>query len=418
MSHHVDRGILLYQQRRYDLACPEFQAALSHEPDNSEALAYLALCRMHQKRYREAVELARQGVAAGPADPFSHQVLALVLYGANRVDEAERAIFEAIDLLPVEPAYWHLAGLCSLRKSLWQEALERADRGLEHRPADPDCLNLRSLALMRLGRLGEARLGLEESLREHPENPDTLANLGWSFLHRGDRKAALEHFKEALRIDPEHEYGREGLLEALRLQYPLYGLILRFFLKMAGLSPQGQYAVMVGLLMLMRFVADLARRYRSLRPFLGPLRVLYSVFAYLTWTARPLTNLLLRLNPYGRMVLTREEVLESNLVGGCLATAGVTALAGAATGNEVLKLSSVYFLTMVVPVSCIYQCLEGWPRQVMQGVTLFLAGLGALGLMLMAAGVKACGPVLMLYVCLLLPCDFLASYLMRAEPQH
>ncbi|MEW6278313.1 MAG: tetratricopeptide repeat protein [Candidatus Eremiobacterota bacterium] len=412
----MSRGRVLYLQGRHEQACQELGRVLVDDPQDAEALAYLALCKLGLKSWREALEHSEAAVSSGPDDPFSHYARARVLLETNRVDEAERAILEALELDPREPDFWHLAGVCSLRGSRWQQAAERALKGLEIRPDDPDCLNLQSMALMQLGQLAEATRGLRDSLAEHPENPTTLANLGWSALHRGDRKAALESFQEALRLDPEHEYARRGLLEALRLRYPLYGLLLRFFLKMGSLTPGTRWMVVLGFYFGARFLRVLARQHEEWRPFIYPILGVYLAFVYLTWTARPLTNLFLRLNRYGRLVLNREEYRESNLVGGCLVGATLSGVAAVAGAGPVAAGATAVLLTLVFPLSAIYPCEEGWPRRAMLAVTAFMAGLGGLALILLAA--KGSWVLLGACLLLLLPCQLLANYLASVEPKR
>ncbi|MDB5311522.1 MAG: hypothetical protein JWO38_5724 [Gemmataceae bacterium] len=94
--------------------------------------------------------------------------------------------------------------------------------------------------------------------------------------------------------------------------------MLGFFLWMSRLSPETQWAVIVGLLVVQQALGAAARNDPALRPFAEP--VLYALFGFvlLTCLAGPLFTLLLRLNRFGRLALSREEIRQSNWVGGCL----------------------------------------------------------------------------------------------------
>jgi hypothetical protein len=83
------------------------------------------------------------------------------------------------------------------------------------------------------------------------------------------------------------------------------------------------------------FVPGLIRGWAAAQPALGvvlwPLLGLFYLFVYLTWTAAPLSNLLLHLHPFGRLVLDRQERRASWFYGGALLlvfAAGAAWLAG------------------------------------------------------------------------------------------
>jgi len=56
----------------------------------------------------------------------------------------------------------------------------------------------------------------------------------------------------------------------------------------------------------------------ELAPFLWPLYGVYLAFVLMTWVARPLFDLLLRLDPVGRVALSKKQVRASNWVGAAL----------------------------------------------------------------------------------------------------
>lgn len=414
----MERARILFQQERYELCIEHLQPVLTEDPHHPEALALWALCEIELKRYKEAQEHAKAAVAADPHSPFGHFAEAKIMLASNRLNEAEDAIHRALELDPDESTYWLVAGLVFFQRSRWREAAEQARRGLECDPDDAACANLLSMAQMQLGQVDDARQGLLERLQDDPENPTTLANLGWSALRRGDRQAALEAFQEALRLDPEHDYARSGLLEALRLRYPLYGLMLRFFLKMGSLGRGTQWLVILGLYFGSRILRTAARENEALRPIALPLWIGYLVFVYLTWTARPLTNLLLRLNRYGRMVLDRDETLESSVIG-TLVAGGLASLLGAfLAGSTPALATGVYLLTLVIPVSAVLPCSEGWPRKTMLALAALMALTGGAGVLLFWLKVEPGGVLLGLYVVGLLPTQIAAVYLTSVEPRR
>ena len=141
---------------------------------------------------------------------------------------------------------------------------------------------------------------------------------------------------------------------------------------MGRLSPAASWAVLVG--------GSVAAR------LLGPLWWLYLVVVLVTWTAEPLSNLLLRLDRYGRVLLSREEVVASNWLGATLGVAAATGLAGLAAGSATLAGAGLATAVLAIPVAAVAGCDKGWPRRTMTAYAAACALLIATGVALSAGG--------------------------------
>ena len=368
MNVHLDRARVLLDQGRYDLGERELRQALVVEPDDAHAQALLALCLSHLERYHEATEAAQEAIRLAPDLAFAHHVLASVLSDRQRPDEARDAVEEAIRLEPWQPGHYSLLAGVLGQQGRWDDALATAERGLALDPEHLCCLNMRAMALVQRGRRDEAAATIAEALGQAPDNAFTHANEGWACLHRTDSKQALTHLREALRLDPTLDWARAGMVEALKARYPVYGLMLRYFLWMNRLDPRVRWGVLLGGWFLARF--------------LGPLIVVYWLFVYLTWTADPLFNLLLRLHPDGRHALSREQVVASNWVGASALLALLSLVALVVTRQPWLGTAFILFGALVIPLAGTFQCAPGWPRRAMAGYTLvlFATGVGSLAL--------------------------------------
>lgn len=197
----------------------------------------------------------------------------------------------------------------------WQDALDAAEEGLRLDPEHAGCANLRAMALVKLGRRGEAGATIDSALAKDPENATTHANRGWTLLEQRDPARALEHFRESLRLDPDNAWARQGIVEALKARNPVYAVMLRYFLWMSKLSRRAQWGVILGGYVGNRLLAGAAAANPEIAPLVLPLRILYVAFVLLTWTAQPLFNLVLRLDRFGRLALSDEEIVESNSIG-------------------------------------------------------------------------------------------------------
>lgn len=405
MAADLERGILLLQQRRPDLALETFRRALAEDPQDGHAHAWLALCLAARGDLPGAEGAAREAVVLAPEEPVCHFALGRVLLDAGRPGEGEAAAREAIRLDAGHDAYRSLLAEALLRQGRWAEALAAAGEALAIDPEDETALNLRSVALRQLGRLAEAGEGLEEALARDPESASTHANLGWSRLHEGRPREAIAAFREALRLDPALEFAREGLVEALKAKNPVYRMILRYFLWMSRLSQGARWGVILGLYLLFRLLGSVARSNPAAEPYVLPLLIAYGVFVFLSWTAVPLFNLTLRLSRDGRHALSDAERRQANAVG-LLLLLGIAGAAGGALMDRGWVLwFGIAFLVSVIPFSVAFD--PGRPR-VRRGflayaVLLLLAGtLGALAKGLLPEG-HPLGPAgnLLVWGCLL-----------------
>jgi tetratricopeptide (TPR) repeat protein len=233
------------------------------------------------------------------------------------------------------------------------------------------------MALVKLGRKKEAGATIEAALAKDPDNAVTHANQGWALLERGDHRKALEHFREALRLDPELDWARAGIVESLKARYLVYRLMLRYFLWMASLRARAQWALIIGLFVLYWVLRHVADANPDLAPWIWPVLYAYIGFAVMGWLADPLFNLLLRLNRFGRLALSPDQVRASNWVGGCLLVALLALGAWLVTGYLIALGLALNAGLLIIPIAATFRCEAGWPRDWMAIYTSVLAVLGA-----------------------------------------
>lgn len=389
MNPNIERAILLYQQSRYEMAEQELRQSLATEPGNAHAHALLALCLAHRERFQDAMQEARQAVQLQPDFPFAHYALARVWHVRNYDKEALAAIQEAVRLDPSETSYYALLAQIHLKEARWREALEAAERGLQLDAEDVDCTNLRAIALVKLGRKSEAGTTIDAALRRNPDNAVSHANQGWTLLEKGQPKEALEHFREALRLDPQNDWARRGIIEALKARHFIYALMLKYFLFMAKLSRSGQWGIILGAYFGNQVLRTLAHNNPALAPWVTPLIILYIVFAIMTWIASPLFNLLLRLNRFGRMVLSRQQIVASNWIGLVLLLALLSLAGSFVYGfDSPWILVALIFGVLLFPVAGTFQCPAGSARAMMAAYTILVAAAGFTAITLLFISVR------------------------------
>ncbi len=390
MRAELERARLLFESRRYEEAEASLRRVLAGSPNDSQAHALLALALYRQDKDKAALQEAQIAVGLAPDHAHHHYIRALILLDMDREEESMAAIREALRLDTAHPQYYGLLSNLYLQKRAWQQALEAAETGLRIDPENVQCTNLRAMALVKLGRLEEAGQTIGAALARDPENSLTHANQGWAMLHRDKPEQALTHFREALRLNPMLDWARQGIVETLKARNVIYRFMLRYFLWMSRLTTAQQWGAIAVTSGARTILRTIVRQVPVLWVIALPLLLIYWLFIFLTWTARPLFALVLRLDRFGRLALPREEVVASNWVGACLLVSLVSLLLALPLGAVSLfadlpviapafLLLSVGAFLMMMPVSGIFRRSSGWRR-----ITLAVYS-GLLGMVVLAA---------------------------------
>lgn len=379
-SSAFKRGQMLYLAQHYKEAQHQFAEHMKEFPDDAICMSYLGLCLARQGRKRAATEVAQQAIKLNPEEVFAHTSLATVYRMRRMVAEARLAVREALRLDPGRSDILGLSAFISCDQKKWAEALDLTAQGLTFDPRDENCLHARCWALINSGKAEEARGLLVEMLADNPEDSDAVSFLGYAALRQGKREEALEAFSQALRNDPENELARDGFLDALRMRYPFYGLIVRYLMWLSSLPNNIRWMLVVAEHFTEKFLRELAKRHPGLRPFISGLLFVWSIFSYLSFVARPVGNSLLRLSKYGRKILRADEVMESNFVSASIGL-GLASWAMYHYEGRVWELvSCIIYFTMVIPLTNMYSCSAGWPRKLMGGFAFTLFTLGNLAI--------------------------------------
>ena len=240
-------------------------------------------------------------------------------------------------------------------------------------------LNTRSKALLKLNRSQESFDTIKGALRENPNNAYTHANYGWGLLEKGDHKKALVHFKESLKNNPNFTYAQSGMLEAIKAANPIYKLFLKYSFWMSKLTSKYQWGVIIGFYIGYRVLDTISKNNEALRPYLSPLLIGLALVAFSTWVLTPISNLFLRFNPYGQLLLDKNKKKSSNLVAASMATFVIGILLYFIFADARFLPVVFFGFFMMAPFSVMF--LPSKYKQIIQTyvVTLAFVGISAVG---------------------------------------
>ena len=109
---HFGLGYLLWINRNYAEAAPEFQAELDNNPNHAQALTYLADVDMHLSRSEAALPLLEKAIQVDPAIGLAHLDLGSIEADAGRSEDALRELQTAEKITPNDvDVHWRLGRL-------------------------------------------------------------------------------------------------------------------------------------------------------------------------------------------------------------------------------------------------------------------------------------------------------------------
>lgn len=420
MFQHLERGNILYQQRRYAEAEREYFKILAESPNNPFALAMLAQCYLETSRKQEALSFAEKAVANAVESPTIYYVLARCQFYNQLIDKALSSIKSGQQLDPANSDFFLLKSQIAFYQENWELALEEAENGLMLDPEEVVLINLRARALVKLNRKEEAANTMDYALHRAPQSSYSHANKGWVSIERDEYEAAINHFKEALRLDASNAYAKSGLREAIKAKNFVYRGVLKYFLWMGKLQEKYRWGFVIGLYILYRVALALAETSDLMAMLMMPLIIAYILFAFSSWIAMPISNLFLRLHPLGKHALEEDEVLASTLVGGLAGlsilsfilfflTGGAFDLTGddfIIGGYAILFLLGVMLLLMMIPVGGLFFAEKGTVGR--KNLTIFATGLALVGSLALLTDI---GLLFTIFFLGILGYSFAASYI-------
>lgn len=305
---------ILIEQKRYQEAGKLLRELLAQDPNNIDYLMYFAEVNLQQQQYDLALQVIDNAIGLSPATPDLYALKGRIALRQEQYEEAENLVMEAIRLDPYYAEYFALLAFIKLNRKQYQAALDEANKALAIDAQHVFALNTRSTALVKLNQSSQAFETIEGALREDPNNAYTHANYGWGLLEKGDHARAKEHFKQALLHYPNMEYAQMGLLQAIKASNLVYRWFLHYAFLMSKLSGKFQWGILIAFYLGFRILSYTAQHNENLQPYLDPLIFVLAIVAFSTWIITPVSNLFLRFNRYGQLLLSSKEKLSSNFV--------------------------------------------------------------------------------------------------------
>jgi len=412
-DHRLSKVEILIQQKKFGAAEKLLSDLLTEDSNNIYVLSLLAEVYLQQDQFEKANKIIENAIGISPDSPHLFYIKSRIAIQQDQLNEAEHHINQAIELDPYDADYFALLANIKLGRKQFEEALETANRALEIDAENLLALNTRSTALNKLNRSEESFETIQGALREDPNNAYTHANYGWGLLEKGDHKKAIEHFKEALSNDPNFNYAQVGMLEALKATNPIYRMFLKYSFFMGNLTAKYQWGVIIGFYLGIKVLRTVAKNIEALQPYLMPLIVTLALIAFSTWVMAPLSNLFLRFNKYGQLLLDKKEKMSSNFVAISLGLFLVGLLLYFVWSDEKMLTITVFGFAMMLPLGTMFSPSKNKYVLMTYTIVLALVGLMSIGLTFMTG--KMFNLMTVVFVLGFVAFQWLANYILIKE---
>jgi tetratricopeptide (TPR) repeat protein len=413
MDKIYQRAIMLFQTKRFDEAEKLLQKLLAGDANNVYYLSLMAEIKIQQDKPKEAEDLINSAIGIQPDLDRLYYIKAYISTNLDKYDEAENMLQQAVELDPENADYYAAWSSIKLTRKKYQASLDLADKALELDAENVNALNVRSSALIKLNRKEESFQTIEGALREDPNNAHTHANYGWNLLEKREYKKAMIHFGEALKNDPNNAYAQSGMMNAIKASNIFYRLFLMYAFWIQKFSKKFQWGIIIGFLVAYQLLSSVARNNPALEPFITPLLILYTIFAFSTWIITPVSNLFLRLHKYGRHLLDDQEKLSSNIVGISFLVFLAGLLGLLFTNHFVFLLVAAFGFTMMLPLGVMLKPEKNKFLLIAYTVGLAMVGIGNIVMVALVGAMYS--PLIWLYLIGIFAFQFVANWALINE---
>ncbi|HKY20067.1 MAG TPA: tetratricopeptide repeat protein [Vicinamibacterales bacterium] len=187
------------------------EEVLTKQPDHVDGLAIKATLLLEDKKYDEALPLARQAVARNASSEAAQYALGRVHMARQDVREATAAFGEVLKLNPRNNrARVDLARL-ALADRRPEDAIQFAQEALTEQPGHAEATLVLARARLMKGDTAGAESQTRALALEFPKSASVQVQLGQLSARKGDTDGARRAFEQALAVEPGHLEALMGL---------------------------------------------------------------------------------------------------------------------------------------------------------------------------------------------------------------
>jgi tetratricopeptide (TPR) repeat protein len=314
----IEKARFLIESGRNQEAIRILQEQLTFNPDDGHMHALLSVCYSNLESHKQALDEAQRALSIAADESFNHYVLCRAFFVNGQYELSEKAIRDAIAIDQEDDSYYYMLAASLFNRDKYKACLEAINQGLSRTPNNNELLTLRSKCYINTGDSEKASRAIKASLNKDPDSADALATKGWISLNNHNRKDAEREFISALTLDPRHERAKEGLVEIYKLKSKFFNFFIRNSFRRIYYEPS--WFLILWVIICIKTI---------------PLWIaLLSMYLLIGWYLSVLFNSFLRLGSRSRFLLSKNQVLQSNLFIGINSLILILIMTGALTEIE------------------------------------------------------------------------------------
>lgn len=239
----------LVQWNRYKEAIAEAEEWVRHDPEDDQALAWLAFAHQFTD-VDKALHWSGEAIRRNPESEIAWQVRLFAAYDRQDWRTFDQVSEEMLRMFPEESYIYRLKAQREIARKKFDDAIRLVEQAIALQHTDNN-FAVYAYALALQGNDDASREAEATALRLDPEDVQTLLYAGWAADQRGDYEQALERIGAAVRLNPDNAQIREEYLNILQKSYWFYRALLlpRFLTK---IKPWQILIVWIGCWILLR----------------------------------------------------------------------------------------------------------------------------------------------------------------------
>jgi tetratricopeptide (TPR) repeat protein len=200
----VNRGIALYELKRFGDALADYDRAIALRPDSADTLVNRGNALGKLQRHLEALASYDDALKLQPAHVEALYHRGLALHKLERFGQALASYDRALALQPGHAKTQLSRGVTLHDLKQYGDALKSYDRALASRPDYAEALVNRGVTLHELKRPAEALNSYDRALAIEPDHVEALTNRGVALHDLARYGEALASHERALAVQPDH----------------------------------------------------------------------------------------------------------------------------------------------------------------------------------------------------------------------
>jgi tetratricopeptide (TPR) repeat protein len=200
---HLSAATLLQNQKNWDAAGKEYQAALEADPTSQDAVAGLVNADLAQKKYADAEAALRKLIASNPRNQAAHMQLGRVLSAEGKTDEAAKELQAGSQASSDDPHAALELGTLYVKAGKDAEAEQQFRVAAQKLPQDPEPHFALGSLLMYEKKYPEAQQELLIALKLKPDLAEAYGNLAIVAAANKNYTLALQALDARAKFLPE-----------------------------------------------------------------------------------------------------------------------------------------------------------------------------------------------------------------------